>query len=344
MVARRSAANGFVGVAPDTRVVPVRVVAVQGSNPPTVDPAVAGTRHRVGDRPARGRHLRLGGVVQRRPRVAQAVRDAESAGIPVIAAVGDRGGPNDTDPTPYPAAYAGVLGVGAVDAVRRPLAELGPRRVCGRRRARRERADHLAGPGHGVGERHGRGRRLRGGHRRVGPRRWDLSPAQVRAQLRASALPPPGAPRAARPSAPGVVIPYGAVTELAAAGSPPARAVNTPGAPARPSRSGPPPGLPATTGPPLLAVAALALVLLVLVAALATPARTAPVLAPDPGRPPGRPAGAGGTTAARAAVRGQARQRSTIIGSRRASGTAGAPFWHYSFRTSRPPPGRPAAC
>jgi membrane-anchored mycosin MYCP len=43
-----------------------------------------------------------------------AVTEAGKRGAVVVAAVGDQGGTNGTNPTPYPADYPGVLGVGAI--------------------------------------------------------------------------------------------------------------------------------------------------------------------------------------------------------------------------------------
>jgi subtilisin family serine protease len=49
------------------------------------------------------------------PRLRQAVASAIAADVPVIAAVGDLGSDQDGNPTPYPAAYDDVIGVGAID-------------------------------------------------------------------------------------------------------------------------------------------------------------------------------------------------------------------------------------
>jgi len=48
--------------------------------------------------------------------VREAVARAIERGVVVVAAVGNLGGPNDTNQTPYPADYPGVIGVGAIDA------------------------------------------------------------------------------------------------------------------------------------------------------------------------------------------------------------------------------------
>jgi hypothetical protein len=270
MVAQKVGGNGFVGVAPDARVVPVRVVTVQGSNPPTVDPGVL----------ARG----IGWAVGQRvdvicvsvalysddSRVAQAVRDAESAGIPVIAAVGDRGGPNDTDPTPYPAAYAGVLGVGAVDAGGGRWQNSGNGRFVDvvapganvMTTWRGQGAVSASGTGVAAGFVAATAALVRS--------RWDFSPAQVRAQLRATALPAPGGPGSTAFGA-GVVSPYGAVTQLASAASPPAAAPFEPRARSQAEKDWAAAWTSSHNRATVLAVTALALVLLVLLVALATP-------------------------------------------------------------------------
>lgn len=55
------------------------------------------------------------------PVVRRSVSDALARGVVIVAAVGNDGAPERGNPTPYPAAYPGVIGVGAVDATGRIL-------------------------------------------------------------------------------------------------------------------------------------------------------------------------------------------------------------------------------
>jgi type VII secretion-associated serine protease mycosin len=62
------------------------------------------------------------------PDLASAVRDAESAGVLIVAAAGNLGSPQDGNAPQYPAAYPGVIAVAAVGADRAvtPYSEHGP--------------------------------------------------------------------------------------------------------------------------------------------------------------------------------------------------------------------------
>jgi membrane-anchored mycosin MYCP len=59
--------------------------------------------------------------------VRAAVARAIAKGVVVVAAAGNHGGPDDSNPTPFPAAYPGVIGVGALtaDGVRAPYSQHG---------------------------------------------------------------------------------------------------------------------------------------------------------------------------------------------------------------------------
>jgi len=120
---------GFRGLAPAARVLPVRISEQQvvdgGTVGRTVPPAalVEAIRYAV----SHGAHVINISVVlyQDHPEVRAAVREAVDADVVVVAAVGnlhDRG-----DPTPYPAAYPGVIGVGAIgpDGTRLPRSQVG---------------------------------------------------------------------------------------------------------------------------------------------------------------------------------------------------------------------------
>ncbi|HKT03694.1 MAG TPA: S8 family serine peptidase [Rugosimonospora sp.] len=285
MVARTSPDNGLVGIAPDARVVPVRVVASKGFGAPEVDPAAL----------ARG----ITWAVQQQvdvicipvaiytddPRVATAIQDAATAGIPVIAAVGDRGGSNDTNPPPYPASYPGVIGVGAIDAAG----------IRWQNSAHGGYVD-ISAPGaavlttwRGQGTVAASGTGIAAGFVAATAalvlRRWTIGPGQVRAQLRATALPSVAGPHSEDYGA-GIVNPYGAVSELASTASPSAPPGYTPRAPSRAEQDWAAAWTSSHNLALVLGAVALGLVLLILVAAVAIPRGRRrswrPTLAPPP--------------------------------------------------------------
>jgi membrane-anchored mycosin MYCP len=118
VAARSAAANGIDGVAPAATIVPVRVLGQPNRNdngavPPAVlaraiDWAVQQHVDVIDISPV---------VVKDDDRVRVAIAAAVAAGIIVVAAVGDLGSADDGNPTPYPAAYPGVIGVTAIDPV-----------------------------------------------------------------------------------------------------------------------------------------------------------------------------------------------------------------------------------
>lgn len=111
IAAQQTPSIGLVGLAPGVRILPVRVVN-DGRDP--VDPVVL----------ARGIDFAVKAQAEvvvlavptyaDRPELRAAVAEAVMRGTIVVAAVGDRGAPDDGNPTPYPAAYDGVVGVGAI--------------------------------------------------------------------------------------------------------------------------------------------------------------------------------------------------------------------------------------
>ncbi len=117
IAARPMAGSGLRGLAPGADIVPIRAserVAVDGviSGDGTIADVVAGVRAAVA-RDVQVISLSLS-TTRDDSRLMQAIRAAIEADIVVVAAVGnqhERG-----DPTPYPAAYPGVIGVGAVDS------------------------------------------------------------------------------------------------------------------------------------------------------------------------------------------------------------------------------------
>ena len=285
MVGQSIGPNGFYGAAPGARVVPVRVVTTQNNGSPALSPAVLAR----GIQWAVGQHVDVicvsVGLYVDDPAVAQAVASAVSAGIPVIAAVGDHGGANDANPKPFPAAYPDVLGVGAMDQT-------------GARWANSAHGDFvdLTAPGanvlttwRGAGLVSANGTGLAAGFvaatAALVNSRWGVGGRQAEEQLLATALPAAGGPDSADFGV-GVVNPYGAVTELASrAGpaAPPSFAAHTP---SQAEKDWAATWAASHRLATLLAASAIALALLVLVVALAIPrARRRswrPALAPRP--------------------------------------------------------------
>ncbi|GIG57055.1 type VII secretion-associated serine protease [Longispora fulva] len=108
----------FHGVAPDVSILPIRV---------SEDPDTIGASNRSATPAqfasaittavsAHARVIDISGVLYTDDAaVRAAISAAVAQNIVVVAAAGNHGGPNDPNPTPYPAAYPGVLGVGAID-------------------------------------------------------------------------------------------------------------------------------------------------------------------------------------------------------------------------------------
>jgi membrane-anchored mycosin MYCP len=108
---------GFHGVAPGARILPVRVTDNELGDDragTSVDPKVFAKAIRyAADQGAKIINLSVV-MYADVPAVRAAVAYAESKDVLVIAAVGNAHQDNATDPTPYPAAYPGVLGIGAI--------------------------------------------------------------------------------------------------------------------------------------------------------------------------------------------------------------------------------------
>ncbi|MFC5007652.1 S8 family serine peptidase [Dactylosporangium cerinum] len=104
---------GFTGVAPLARILPVRVVADRQTGGAQAAQLAKGINAAV-DAGADVIDVAVPTYTDD-PAVRAAVQKALGKQIVVVAAVGDLGGANQQNPTPYPAAYDGVIGVGAVD-------------------------------------------------------------------------------------------------------------------------------------------------------------------------------------------------------------------------------------
>jgi type VII secretion-associated serine protease mycosin len=114
--------SGFQGLAPGATIVPVRVSEEEDDQ----DGGTSGDHASFGDFADAidwavdvGRadviNLSLVTTVGDTP-VRAAVARAVDKGVVVVAAAGNHGKPTDTDPTPFPAAYPGVIGVGALNS------------------------------------------------------------------------------------------------------------------------------------------------------------------------------------------------------------------------------------
>ena len=280
--------DGVAGVAPGARVVPVRVVPAQDLNG-TVDPAAL----------ARGinwavdqeiRVICVTAAVVDTPQLAQAVQRAVSAGAVVVAAAGDRGGNDDTNPTPYPAAYPGVLGVGAID-------------ISGARWPKSVHGSfvNVAAPGAGgLSTWRGRGTAAISGTGAAAGfvaatvalvwHRWKTyHPQQVVDQILASATPAAGAVGGPDFGA-GVVSPVGAVSQVPATGRAQAPPALSPSPGSQADRDRAAAWRASRTVATVLALAGGGLVVLVLVIAVASPRGRRrswrPVLAAPPVDPP----------------------------------------------------------
>jgi membrane-anchored mycosin MYCP len=131
IAAQRVTGVGFRGLAPDARILPVRVSDRIDGSGATVDPATfARALHDAAARPG-VKVINISLVLSvDDPSVRQAIEDVVAADIVVVAAVGNGhrdDGTRPIDPPSYPASYPGVLGVGAInqDGSRLPQSQVG---------------------------------------------------------------------------------------------------------------------------------------------------------------------------------------------------------------------------
>ncbi|GAA5188681.1 hypothetical protein GCM10023322_39900 [Rugosimonospora acidiphila] len=115
IAAQQAGSSGIYGVAPGVTIVPVRVTGEPGDDSTT---PVSATVLARGINWAVDQHVDVLDISVAISTDSASVRDAiagaVSAGITVVAAVGDLGDSNGGNPTPYPANYPGVIGVGAI--------------------------------------------------------------------------------------------------------------------------------------------------------------------------------------------------------------------------------------
>jgi membrane-anchored mycosin MYCP len=114
IAAQQAASIGFVGVAPNVRILPIRVIADQRSGGAVTEPDVLARG--INAAVDRGAAVIAVSTITYAdsPALQSAVSNAENHGVVMVAAVGDRGGSDGGNPTPYPASYPGVIGVGAI--------------------------------------------------------------------------------------------------------------------------------------------------------------------------------------------------------------------------------------
>jgi type VII secretion-associated serine protease mycosin len=214
IAAKRSADTGFRGLAPDAIILP-GVVSEQESADQQGQSAVTPAEFANAIRWAVGQgakviNLSLTFKVDY-PEVREAVRAAVASDVVVVAAAGNAG--RDGNPTPYPAAYDNVIGVGAVDQTGTVLPESGTGTFV-----------DLVAPGDAiVAATPGHGHQAWRGTSFATPlvaatvalvrQYWPtLTAKQVTERLLATASPAPGGAQSARYGR-GMVDPYRAVTE-----------------------------------------------------------------------------------------------------------------------------------
>ena len=216
IAADRQPGIGFSGIAPGVRILPVRISdreVTDDGNTRVIDPVVLarGIRY-AADQGADVINLSLSGIRDHR-QVSAAIRYAQSKDALVVASVGNSQRDARPDLPSYPAAYPGVVGVGAIDiaGARVNSSQIG-------------RYVDLVAPGDGVlGSTRVSGHAYFSGTSFAAPfvsataalvrSAWpDLNAEQVVQRLLATATPARGGPGSLAYGA-GVVDPYRAVTE-----------------------------------------------------------------------------------------------------------------------------------
>ncbi|MET8148612.1 type VII secretion-associated serine protease mycosin [Actinoplanes sp. NPDC049668] len=133
IAARRQQGVGFAGLAPDAEILPIRVTEREVDQGKGQGPAVPAERFAQAIRTAVDEGARVVNLsvtlYQNDPAVESAVTYALDKDVVLVAAAGNlhqSGG--QPDPVPYPAAYDGVIGVGAIDqtGARVDLSQIGP--------------------------------------------------------------------------------------------------------------------------------------------------------------------------------------------------------------------------
>jgi len=123
IAARQASSIGFVGMAPNATILPIRVISEEGARRGEADPAVLARG--IEEAAKRKADVIVVSAITYTdtPQLRDIVTEVQRKGIIVVAAVGDRGDADGGNPTPYPAGYGSVIGVGAIDQNGRPWAK-----------------------------------------------------------------------------------------------------------------------------------------------------------------------------------------------------------------------------
>lgn len=223
---------GFRGLAPNARILPVRVSdRGPADDNPAVTPADFGRAIREAAKQASVINISLV-LSEDYPEVREAIAAAIEEDVVVIAAVGNghtAENPNTTDRSPYPAAYPGVIGVGAITETgeRWPQSQVGTYVDLVAPGAEVLAATPVAGHNYVSGTSYA-APFVAATAALVRAARPSLTGPQVARLLEATASPSAGGPESRQYGA-GIVNPYRAVTESLVGGEP----AVLPSAPAR---------------------------------------------------------------------------------------------------------------
>lgn len=224
IAARHATTTGFRGIAPGTKLLPVAMgnyLKDAASNPEaTIDPHTLA----LGFDAAVKRHVDVicdsAIALHDTAELRDAVQNALAHDIVVVAPVGNQAGTGGNNPTPYPANYPGVIGVGATTSDGTLMGN-----------SQHGKYVDLVAPGEKVVTTQRVGGLIRGSGTYLSAAfvaataalvrgRFDgMSPADVEKRLKATATPMSGGPDSPRFGA-GMVNPYRAVTEDMASGAP----------------------------------------------------------------------------------------------------------------------------
>lgn len=123
IAAQQASSIGFVGMAPGATILPIRVISEEGARRGEADPAVLARG--IAEAARRKADVIVVSAITYTdtPELREIVTEVQRKGTIVVAAVGDRGDADGGNPTPYPAGYGSVIGVGAIHQNGRPWAK-----------------------------------------------------------------------------------------------------------------------------------------------------------------------------------------------------------------------------